>query len=162
MIPSSSISPATLTNKSSPISMKRCWPRARSRTCGFTFSPGISLLTDTAALCQLHSHQNESHQAVSIFTLRFYKAPSSNILLETTGFYKWLKFDPQNEMKMWGHNLFLGIMANSQGLQQLLQLINFFFHLIYLKIRTHCWAYTLTKPEGKETRVPQCSSQHCL
>ena len=26
----------------------------------------------------------------------------------------------------------------------------------------HCWAYTLRKPEGKETRVPQCSSQHCL
>ena len=23
-------------------------------------------------------------------------------------------------------------------------------------------AYTLRKPEGKETRVPQCSSQHCL
>ena len=22
--------------------------------------------------------------------------------------------------------------------------------------------YTLRKPEGKETRVPQCSSQHCL
>ena len=27
---------------------------------------------------------------------------------------------------------------------------------------SHCWAYTLRKPEGKETRVPQCSSQHCL
>ena len=26
----------------------------------------------------------------------------------------------------------------------------------------HYWAYTLRKPEGKETRVPQCSSQHCL
>ena len=26
----------------------------------------------------------------------------------------------------------------------------------------HCWAYTLRKPELKETRVPQCSSQHCL
>ena len=26
----------------------------------------------------------------------------------------------------------------------------------------HCWAYTLRKAEGKETRVPQCSSQHCL
>ena len=24
------------------------------------------------------------------------------------------------------------------------------------------WAYTLRKPELKETRVPQCSSQHCL
>ena len=23
-------------------------------------------------------------------------------------------------------------------------------------------AYTLRKPEGKETHVPQCSSQHCL
>jgi len=28
--------------------------------------------------------------------------------------------------------------------------------------RSHCWAYTLRKPELKETRVPQCSSQHCL
>ena len=27
---------------------------------------------------------------------------------------------------------------------------------------SHCWAYTLRKPEGKETRVPPCSSQHCL
>ena len=26
----------------------------------------------------------------------------------------------------------------------------------------HCWAYTPRKPELKETRVPQCSSQHCL
>ena len=26
----------------------------------------------------------------------------------------------------------------------------------------HSWAYTLRKPELKETRVPQCSSQHCL
>ena len=25
--------------------------------------------------------------------------------------------------------------------------------------QSHCWAYTLRKPEGKETRVPQCSSQ---
>ena len=28
--------------------------------------------------------------------------------------------------------------------------------------QSHCWADTLRKPEGKETRVPQCSSQHCL
>ena len=28
--------------------------------------------------------------------------------------------------------------------------------------QSHCWAYTLRKPEGKETRVPQCSSQHCF
>ena len=27
--------------------------------------------------------------------------------------------------------------------------------------QSHCWAYTLRKPEGKETCVPQCSSQHC-
>ena len=26
----------------------------------------------------------------------------------------------------------------------------------------HCWAYKSRKPELKETRVPQCSSQHCL
>ena len=26
----------------------------------------------------------------------------------------------------------------------------------------HCWAYTPRKPDLKETRVPQCSSQHCL
>ena len=27
---------------------------------------------------------------------------------------------------------------------------------------SHCWAYTLRKPELKETRAPQCSSKHCL
>ena len=26
---------------------------------------------------------------------------------------------------------------------------------------SHCWAYILRKPELKETRAPQCSSQHC-
>ena len=26
----------------------------------------------------------------------------------------------------------------------------------------HCWAYTPRKPELKQTRVPQCSLQHCL
>ena len=29
-------------------------------------------------------------------------------------------------------------------------------------IPVHCWEYTPRKPELKETRVPQCSSQHCL
>ena len=28
--------------------------------------------------------------------------------------------------------------------------------------QSHCWAYTLRKPELKGTCVPQCSSQHCL
>ena len=28
--------------------------------------------------------------------------------------------------------------------------------------QSHCWAYTWRKPELKKTRVPQCSSQHCL
>ena len=28
--------------------------------------------------------------------------------------------------------------------------------------QSHYWAYTLRKPELKETRVPKCSSQHCL
>ena len=28
--------------------------------------------------------------------------------------------------------------------------------------QSHCWAYTLRKPELKETCVPQYSSQHCL
>ena len=28
--------------------------------------------------------------------------------------------------------------------------------------QSHWWAYTLRKPELKETHVPQCSSQHCL
>ena len=28
--------------------------------------------------------------------------------------------------------------------------------------QSHCWAYTPRKPELKETRVPQYSSQHCL
>ena len=32
----------------------------------------------------------------------------------------------------------------------------------YTTQQSHCWAYTLRKPELKETRVPQCSSQHCL
>ena len=26
--------------------------------------------------------------------------------------------------------------------------------------QSHCWAYTLRKPELKETHVPQCSLQH--
>ena len=28
--------------------------------------------------------------------------------------------------------------------------------------QSHCWAYTSRKPEWKEKRVPQCSSQRCL
>ena len=28
--------------------------------------------------------------------------------------------------------------------------------------QSHQWAYTPRKPELKETRVPQCSSQHCF
>ena len=28
--------------------------------------------------------------------------------------------------------------------------------------KSHCWAYTLRKPELKETRVPQCSLKHCF
>ena len=28
--------------------------------------------------------------------------------------------------------------------------------------QSHCWAYTLRKPELKETRVPQCSLQHSV
>ena len=28
--------------------------------------------------------------------------------------------------------------------------------------KSHCWAYTPRKPELKETRAPQYSSQHCL
>ena len=28
--------------------------------------------------------------------------------------------------------------------------------------QSHWWAYTLRKPKLKETRVPQCSPQHCL
>ena len=28
--------------------------------------------------------------------------------------------------------------------------------------QSHCWAYTPRKSEMKETRVPQCSLQHCL
>ena len=28
--------------------------------------------------------------------------------------------------------------------------------------QSHCQAYTLRKPELRETRVPQCSAQHCL
>ena len=33
---------------------------------------------------------------------------------------------------------------------------------IELPYWSRCWAYTLRKPELKETHVPQCSSQHCL
>ena len=36
-----------------------------------------------------------------------------------------------------------------------------FNHSLILK-RYTCWAYTLRKPEGKGTHVPQCSLQHCL
>ena len=32
----------------------------------------------------------------------------------------------------------------------------------YMIQQAHCWAYTLRKPELKETHVPQCSLQHCL
>ena len=28
--------------------------------------------------------------------------------------------------------------------------------------QSHCWAYTSRKPKLKETRIPQCSLQHCL
>ena len=28
--------------------------------------------------------------------------------------------------------------------------------------QSHFWAYTPRKPDLKETRAPQCSSQHCL
>ena len=28
--------------------------------------------------------------------------------------------------------------------------------------QSHCWVYTPGNPKLKETRVPQCSSQHCL
>ena len=28
--------------------------------------------------------------------------------------------------------------------------------------QSHCWAYTMRKPELKEIHVPQCSLQHCL
>ena len=28
--------------------------------------------------------------------------------------------------------------------------------------QSYCWSYTLRKPELRETRLPQCSSQHCL
>ena len=28
--------------------------------------------------------------------------------------------------------------------------------------QSYCWAYTPRKPALKETRVPRCSSQHCL
>ena len=33
---------------------------------------------------------------------------------------------------------------------------------IFMTQQSHCWAYTLRKPEVKQTHVPQCSSQHCL
>ena len=34
--------------------------------------------------------------------------------------------------------------------------------LTYRVQQSHCWAYTLRKPELKETRVPRYLSQHCL
>ena len=33
---------------------------------------------------------------------------------------------------------------------------------VFMTQQSLCWAYTLRKPESKETHVPQCSSQHCL
>ena len=32
----------------------------------------------------------------------------------------------------------------------------------YMTQKSHCWAYTPRKPELKVTRLPQCSSEHCL
>ena len=37
-----------------------------------------------------------------------------------------------------------------------------FLKKLEIELQSHCWAYTLRKPESKESRVPQCSSQHCL
>ena len=33
---------------------------------------------------------------------------------------------------------------------------------LHMTQQSHFWAYTLRKPDLKETRVPQCSLQHCL
>ena len=33
---------------------------------------------------------------------------------------------------------------------------------LHMTQQSHSWAYTLRKPELKETHVPQCLSQHCL
>ena len=35
-------------------------------------------------------------------------------------------------------------------------------YLKNLEVESHCWTYTLRKTELKETRVTQCSLQHCL
>ena len=43
------------------------------------------------------------------------------------------------------------------------QRVNWVTELNWLMTQqSHCWAYTLRKPELKETCVPQCSLQHCL
>ena len=34
--------------------------------------------------------------------------------------------------------------------------------LFHMTQQSHFWAYTPRKPDLKETRAPQCSSQHCL
>ena len=33
---------------------------------------------------------------------------------------------------------------------------------LHMTQQSHFWAYTPRKPDLKETRAPQCSSQHCL
>ena len=40
--------------------------------------------------------------------------------------------------------------------------VNMVYFSCHTTQQSHCWAYTLRKPEVKETHVPQCSSQHCL
>ena len=53
-----------------------------------------------------------------------------------TGLYKWPRFDPQNETKMTGHNLFLKIIAKSQGLMYFL-IAQKFFSLNLFKNQKH-------------------------
>ena len=33
---------------------------------------------------------------------------------------------------------------------------------LHMTQQSHFWAYTMRKPDRKETRAPQCSLQHCL
>jgi len=55
------------------------------------------------------------------------------------------------------------IFSHSEGCPFTLLIVSFVVQkLLILTQQYYCWAYTLRKPELKETHVPQCSSQHCL
>ena len=83
--------------------------------------------------------------------------------------------EAQAEIKIAGRNINnfkyaddTTIMPESEELKSLLMKVKEESEKVGLKLnihmtqQSHFWAYTLRKPELKETRIPQCSLQHCL